>query len=69
MDNLVARPQAVGDIARSFQLAQPTVSTHLKYLREAGIVSATKSGGRVQMEVDRQAVLGLIDELRALVGS
>jgi ArsR family transcriptional regulator len=57
----------VGDIASSFDLAQPTVSNHLKILREAGIVSGTRSGNRLLVEVRTDAVDELLGDLKALL--
>ncbi len=58
----------VGDIAKYFDLAQPTVSNHLKVLREAGMVSGTRRGNHLSLEVRVSAVDGLLDELKALLG-
>lgn len=38
---LLASQQSVGDIERRLHLTQPTVSKHLRVLREAGVVEAT----------------------------
>lgn len=37
----------VSDIAKHFQLAQPTVTHHLKYLQEAGLITSRKEGRKV----------------------
>jgi len=37
-------PLCVCDIEAQFDLAQPTISHHLRVLREAGLVTATRSG-------------------------
>jgi len=37
-------PLCVCDLEASFELSQPTVSHHLRVLREAGLVSVTKRG-------------------------
>lgn len=39
-----AEPLCVCDVEESFDLSQPTISHHLKVLREAGLVSVTKRG-------------------------
>lgn len=45
--NLLARSeQSVGDIQRQLRLSQPTVSKHLRVLREAGIVESTVDAQR-----------------------
>src|SRR3954454_7623721 len=38
---LVSSQQSVGDIERQLRMAQPTVSKHLRVLREAGFVEST----------------------------
>lgn len=38
--NLAEGPRCVNEIAASLELSQPTVSRHLKVLRERGIVRA-----------------------------
>jgi len=43
---LVSSPQSVGEIARQLHLPQPTVSKHLRVLREAGFVEATVDAQR-----------------------
>src|SRR6266702_1712018 len=43
---LVSLPQSVGEIARQLCMPQPTVSKHLRVLREAGFVEATVDAQR-----------------------
>ena len=43
---LVSSPQSVGEIARQLHMLQPTVSKHLRVLREAGFVEATVDAQR-----------------------
>jgi DNA-binding transcriptional ArsR family regulator len=43
---LVSSEQTVGDIERQLSMSQPTVSKHLRVLREAGIVEATVDAQR-----------------------
>src|SRR4030095_5802513 len=43
---LVSSEQSVGDIERQLGMAQPTVSKHLRVLREAGFVEATVDAQR-----------------------
>jgi len=38
---LASSEQSVGDLERQLQMTQPTVSKHLRVLREAGFVEAT----------------------------
>lgn len=43
---LVASEQSVGDIERRLRMTQPTVSKHLRVLREAGFVESTVDAQR-----------------------
>jgi len=43
---LVASEQSVGDIERQLRMSQPTVSKHLRVLREAGFVESTVDAQR-----------------------
>jgi DNA-binding transcriptional ArsR family regulator len=43
---LVASQQSVGDIERQLRMTQPTVSKHLRVLREAGFVESTVDAQR-----------------------
>jgi DNA-binding transcriptional ArsR family regulator len=67
LDYLHAGSRAVGEIARDFGLAQPTVSMHVKHLREAGMVSAARTGTRLELTVDQDAVLRFLDDLKTVV--
>jgi len=44
---LAARERAVAEIVEALQLAQPSVSKHLKVLREAGLVEPRREGKQV----------------------
>ena len=43
---LVSSEQSVGEIENRLRMAQPTVSKHLRVLREAGFVESTVDGQR-----------------------
>ena len=43
---LVSSQQSVGEIERRLRMPQPTVSKHLRVLREAGVVESTVDGQR-----------------------
>jgi DNA-binding transcriptional ArsR family regulator len=43
---LVASQQSVGEIERQLRMSQPTVSKHLRVLREAGFVESTVDAQR-----------------------
>jgi ArsR family transcriptional regulator len=65
---LATRPSTVGSLATSFGLAQPTVSMHVKVLREAGLVRGERVAGKLQLRADTDAVELLLADLRAVVG-
>ena len=46
LDLLVSAEQSVGEIEQQLQMSQPTVSKHLRVLREAGFVEATVDAQR-----------------------
>jgi ArsR family transcriptional regulator, arsenate/arsenite/antimonite-responsive transcriptional repressor len=55
----------VCDIASHFELGQPTISHHLKVLRDASLVSANKRGKWVYYSINKSA----IDEAKRLLVS
>ena len=55
------------DIEGHFELSQPTISHHLKILREAGLVTAERRGTWVYYALDAGA-LRLLAEFKALLG-
>jgi ArsR family transcriptional regulator len=69
LDHLRSGPRSVGDIAVEFTLAQPTVSAHVKQLREAGLVTATRRGNRLELAANADALTSLAGDLTAVVAS
>ena len=69
LDHLRTGPRSVGDIVVEFTLAQPTVSAHVKQLREAGLVTATRRGNRLELAVNAEALHTLAGDLTAVVAS
>lgn len=51
------------DFAEIFEVSQPTVSQHLKVLREAGLVQTRRDGTQIYYSLDASGV----DELRSVV--
>jgi ArsR family transcriptional regulator len=58
-------PTCVCDVVDHFELSQPTISHHLKVLREAGLLRASRRGIWSFYEVDRKG-LGLLGEAAAV---
>ena len=67
LDALRSGPRTVSDIASAFALAQPTVSNHIKILRQAGLVTDIRDGTRRQLAVQPDAVDELLGDLAAVL--
>ncbi len=59
------RPSTVTEITAEFALAQPTVSGHVRELREAGLLLMDQSGRQTTYTVDRRRLAAMIDETAA----
>lgn len=58
---LAEGPRQVGEIAHELGISQPTVSNHVKVLREAGLLSG-RSGERRSIVLDGDAISELLEE-------
>jgi DNA-binding transcriptional ArsR family regulator len=63
LDALTQHDMSITDVANHFGLAQPTVSNHVKQLREAGVVTSRSEGRRRQLSVRREVVDEIISAL------
>ena len=61
-------PVCVCDITGHFELNQPTISHHLKLLREAGLVSASRRGTWAYHSVRPEGLLRAREALGELTG-
>jgi ArsR family transcriptional regulator len=57
----------VGDLAKTLELPQPTVSRHLKIMRECGIVRADRDGQSVLYTLTDTRITQALDLLRAVM--
>jgi DNA-binding transcriptional ArsR family regulator len=64
---LAEQSHTVNDLASALLLPQPTVSRHLKILRERGMVSAQRDGQSVYYTLADQRILEALDLLRAIL--
>jgi DNA-binding transcriptional ArsR family regulator len=62
---LLSAPSGVMDIARSLRMSQPTVSGHLKVLRDAGLIQPRRFGTRTVMVASRKRIERLLEDARA----
>jgi DNA-binding transcriptional ArsR family regulator len=56
LDYLGPEERAVGDIAVALSLAQPSVSKHLKVLRDVGLVDVRRDGRQMFYRTNLQAI-------------
>ncbi|MCP3758862.1 helix-turn-helix transcriptional regulator [Streptomyces sp. TBY4] len=56
----------MGEIAASFSVSGPTVSHHLKKLREAGVLSSERRANEVYYQVRSDRLDALIGQLSAM---
>lgn len=56
------------NIVPEFGLSQPTISYHLKILREARLITSERRGQWVWHRVNQQALLGTIGRLAEIAG-
>ena len=66
--SLAEGPRNVTEIARIVELPQPTVSRHLKILRERGIVRSERDGQTIIYRLCDQRVIQALDLLRGALG-
>jgi DNA-binding transcriptional ArsR family regulator len=64
---LSEQPRNVSDLTQELNVPQPTVSRHLKVLREGGLVKATRQGASVQYDLTDHRVIDALDILRSVL--
>lgn len=64
---LAEGPCHVGELAEKVGLPQPTISRHLKILRERGLVEAERRGMSVQYSLTDRRVIEALDLLRSVM--
>jgi len=63
--SLADGPRNVNDIANRMELSQPTVSRHLKVLRDRGIVRTERDGQSIIYHLSDKRYIQALDLLRA----
>lgn len=64
---LAEGPQNVGELAAALNISQPTVSRHLKVLRERGMVTTTRYGATVEYRLIDDRPIQALDLLRSVL--
>ncbi|MGB8211936.1 MAG: metalloregulator ArsR/SmtB family transcription factor [Anaerolineales bacterium] len=60
-------PRNVSELTQELGQPQPTISRHLKNLRERGLVVATRQGTMVQYSLADRRILDALDILRSIM--
>ncbi|HVM71560.1 MAG TPA: metalloregulator ArsR/SmtB family transcription factor [Anaerolineales bacterium] len=63
---LAESPRNVTELTQELGYPQPTISRHLKHLRDRGLVIATRQGMTVQYSLADQRVIEALDILRSI---
>ncbi len=69
LDLVRARPRTVTEVATALDITQPTVSNHVKLLREAGLLADVKEGRRRNLVLKEDVVADLLSELQTALAS
>jgi ArsR family transcriptional regulator len=64
---LSEKSRNVTELTQELELPQPTVSRHLKTLRDRGLVNATRQGMTVEYELADHRVIEALDLLRGVL--
>jgi len=64
---LAETPHNVSDLAAMLEIPQPTVSRHLKVLRERSMVNADRDGQSVYYSLADDRIIQALDLLRAML--
>jgi DNA-binding transcriptional ArsR family regulator len=67
LHTLRREPRTITGISTLFSLAQPTVSNHVKQLRDAGLVEQGPGGARRELVVCQEAVSDLLEHLQGVL--
>ncbi|MBE9507341.1 MAG: winged helix-turn-helix transcriptional regulator [Chloroflexi bacterium] len=65
--HLADSPRRVTELAEMLEARQPTVSHHLKVLRDRGLVTATREGNAVRYDLRDRRIIEALDLLRAVM--
>lgn len=61
LEYLLHVPASVSDLARAFDVSQPTISAHVKLLRDAGLLSSTRKGAHTLYSANQEALRGSVE--------
>lgn len=65
--SLADAPKNVSELTQELELPQPTISRHLKILRDRGLVLARRQGMTVLYTLSDQRIIDALDILRSIM--
>lgn len=65
---LAEKPESVMELADALDMPQPTLSRHLKILRERGMVVAERQGANIVYSLGDKRIIKALDLLREVLG-
>jgi ArsR family transcriptional regulator len=65
--SLAESPRYVTELAEALGVSQPTISRHLKMLRDRGLVTATREGNTVNYALHDRRIIQALDLLRTVM--
>ena len=65
LTSLLGHTSSITDLARSFDVSQPTVSAHVKILRDAGLLTQERRGALTLYRADKDSVKALLNKASA----
>ena len=65
--SLAEGTSTVNELVTHLEASQPTISRHLKILRERGLVSANRQGQTVEYSLTDPRIIDALDTLRAVL--
>jgi DNA-binding transcriptional ArsR family regulator len=67
--SLAEQPRSVGDLAKSLEISQPTISRHLQNLRDRHLVAASREGQNVYYSLSDNRIIEALDLLRSVLAN
>jgi len=64
---LAEHPMNVSELSKAIQLPQPTVSRHLRVLRDQGMVTPERDGQSIFYSITDRRIIKALDLLRAIL--
>lgn len=65
--SLAENPRYVNELVEMLEVRQPTISRHLKVLRDRGLVTATREGNAIRYALRDRRVIQALDLLRTVM--